>query len=56
MLYKLGYFTDEVEAAKAYNAKAKELSGEFVWLNPLPEEINQDFRARDTLKNEHIDK
>lgn len=37
VLYKLGYFTDEVEAARAYNKKAEELSGAFVWLNPLPE-------------------
>lgn len=31
----IGYFICEVEAAKAYNKKAKELRGEFAWLNPI---------------------
>jgi len=31
----LGSFTDEVEAAKAYNAKALEIFGEFAKLNPI---------------------
>ncbi|MEN6576325.1 MAG: HNH endonuclease [Phycisphaerales bacterium] len=35
--YFLGYFDDEVEAAKAWDAKAKELRGEFTYLN-FPEE------------------
>lgn len=39
ILYKLGYFTCEIEAAKAYNAKAIELSGKFAWVNPLPEDV-----------------
>jgi len=29
----LGYFEDEVEAAKAYDEKAVELSGQFAYLN-----------------------
>ncbi len=33
--YHIGYFDDEVEAAKAYNEKAKELHGEFAYLNPV---------------------
>src|SRR4051794_35168157 len=32
----LGYFDNEVEAARAYNTKAVELFGEFAYLNPVP--------------------
>ncbi|HKN85646.1 MAG TPA: AP2 domain-containing protein [Nitrospiraceae bacterium] len=32
----LGIFTDEVDAAKAYNQAAIRHSGEFAWLNPIP--------------------
>ena len=35
--FNLGQFATAVEAAIAYNAKARELHGEFAWLNPIPE-------------------
>ncbi len=34
-LNHLGSFNDKIDAAKAYNAKAKELFGDFAWLNPV---------------------
>lgn len=37
-LHNLGYFTDKIEAAKAYNKAAEEHFGEFAWLNPIPED------------------
>jgi hypothetical protein len=35
VLITLGYFKDEVEAAKAYNEKAKELFGKYAKLNEV---------------------
>lgn len=40
--YHLGYFDDEVEAAKIYNKKAIELFGEFANLNVIPDEAEKD--------------
>jgi hypothetical protein len=34
----LGYFASEEDAARAYNAKAGELKGEFAYLNDVPKE------------------
>lgn len=35
MVY-IGFFDDEVAAARAYNEKVRELRGEWAYLNPLP--------------------
>ena len=32
---RLGMFVDEIKAARAYNAAAKQYHGEFAWLNPV---------------------
>lgn len=45
VLHLLGEFRNEIDAARAYNRKAEELSGEFVWLNPLPD-INHQAKSR----------
>jgi hypothetical protein len=37
----LGYFHDPIEAARAYNAAAKELHGEFARLNVLPDMVTE---------------
>jgi hypothetical protein len=37
---RVGYFWDEIEAAKAYNKKIVELRGEWAWLNPIPTEAS----------------
>jgi hypothetical protein len=36
----VGYFWNEIEAAKAYNKKIKEMRGEYAWVNPIPEEAS----------------
>lgn len=41
----LGYFTDEIEAARAYDRKAVELFGEFAYLN-FPEEWTPEQRRQ----------
>ncbi len=33
--YHVGYFSDKIEAAKRYNEKAKELFGEFAYINKI---------------------
>jgi hypothetical protein len=38
----LGCFLNEDDAARAYNAKAKELFGEFAYLNPVPDIVDKD--------------
>ena len=37
----LGYFATEDEAARAYNTKAAELFGEYAYLNPVPEPVEE---------------
>ncbi len=45
--YSLGCYDNEDDAGRAYNVKAKELYGDFAWMNPVPE-INGGSRSRDT--------
>ncbi len=35
---RVGYFYDEVEAAKAYNKRVVEMRGKYAWVNPIPGE------------------
>lgn len=35
--YECGTFVNEDDAGRAYNRKAKELFGDFAWMNPVPE-------------------
>lgn len=37
-MIRVGYFFDETEAAKAYNAMARKLRGEWAWQNPVPDD------------------
>jgi hypothetical protein len=37
----LGYFNNEEDAARAYNAKAVELFGDLAYQNPIPEVIKE---------------
>lgn len=37
----VGYFWDEIEAAKAYNEAIVKYRGPFAWLNPIPEDVKQ---------------
>jgi hypothetical protein len=38
---RIGGFKTELEAAKRYNIEIVKLRGKWAWVNPLPEEINQ---------------
>lgn len=49
--HSLGYFVEEVEAARAYDRKAVELFGEFARLN-FPEEWPAERRAEVAVKTE----
>lgn len=48
VLYQLGQYWNEEDAARAYNAKAAELSGDFTWLNPIPN-INHDAQYKESV-------
>lgn len=37
IVIRIGYFWNEIDAAKAYNAKVKELRGEWAWVNEIPQ-------------------
>jgi hypothetical protein len=41
--YHLGYFSDEIEAAKAYDARARQLHRQFAYLNFPPEAESSNF-------------
>ena len=43
--YKIGYFTSKESAALAYNKKAKELFGEYAYLNKIPTKQERSLKA-----------
>jgi hypothetical protein len=43
---RLGPFSDEIEAARAYNEEIVKHRGKFAWVNPLPD-VNQAASSRD---------
>lgn len=42
----LGYYPDEIDAAKAYNEAAIKYHGDFAMLNIMPTEVGEDERSR----------
>jgi hypothetical protein len=52
-VYRLSSYNDEIQAAIAYNIKAKELYGEFAKLNDIPDDIFKKYEAeiREKINN-----
>ena len=50
-IYHLGYFTDEIAAARAYDKKAAELHGQFACLN-FPDRKNLSSRPSDSERRD----
>ena len=51
----LGYFDDDIDAAKAYNAKAIELFGEYAYLNKFDDDNTLDYDDEDESETEATD-